>query len=262
MMHAVYFAAIVMLCCILSKGEAFGFGLKQQRRAHMVLNAGMVCDSHFKNDVYPATPRSTETKKLKFVGQAASMLGAYGSIMVSKANAAELTEQDFIECLSSMQVCKTILSYIPGFIDAQAYDSGRTNVNYLINFLAIQKQADKLVKSSLDFAEDPDAIDAAQEAAVTLGNKLTELDSTIYTVIFIPGDESGVVAPAAEKYIKMLFGYLKDTNSAFDTLLSVGSETQLANANKITTKRLADLNIKAPFLFTLKNKPPPVKQDP
>ena len=57
-------------------------------------------------------------------------------------NAAQLTEDDFIRFLSLMQVSKVILSPIKGFMEAQSYDSGRTNVKYLLDFLQIQKAAE------------------------------------------------------------------------------------------------------------------------
>lgn len=75
-----------------------------------------------------------------------------------------------------------------GFIAQQGYDAARTNVKYLLNQLQIEKAATLLIRNSIDFSEaDPDTIDRAQEQGSSLGNSLIQLDSTIYTVIFIPG---------------------------------------------------------------------------
>jgi hypothetical protein len=74
-----------------------------------------------------------------------------------------------------------------------------------------------------------------------LGNFLIQLDSTIYTVIFIPSDDSGGVPPAAEKYLKMLNGYLTNVDNAFDSLLNVGSPSQLAEAKKISDTQIKEL---------------------
>ena len=87
-----------------------------------------------------------------------------------------------------------------------------------------------------------------------LSNTLIQLDSTIYTVIFIPGDDSGKPPPAAEKYIKSLKGYYKDSVDKFDTLLTLGSEDQLSKAKEESAKQIADLEKKSPFLFKVTDK--------
>lgn len=82
-----------------------------------------------------------------------------------------------------------------GFIAQQGYDAARTNVKYLLNQLQIEKAATLLIRNSIDFSEaDPDTIDRAQEQGSSLGNSLIQLDSTIYTVIFIPGSHSSFLS--------------------------------------------------------------------
>ena len=65
-----------------------------------------------------------------------------------------------------------------------------------------------LIQQSLDFSEDSDAVDAAQEAGNRVSNTAIQLDSTLYTCVFIPSDD-GTVPPAAEKYRKQCFDFLK-----------------------------------------------------
>merc|ERR1712146_90956 len=104
----------------------------------------------------------------------------------------------------------------------------------------------------LEFAENADAIDNAVEASAQLSNTLIQLDSSIYTVIFIPGDESGKPPPAAEKYIKMIDGYYKDCIGRFDALLALGGDERLKRAAERSDAQLKDLQIKSPFLFKVK----------
>ena len=192
---------------------------------------------------------------------------------------AAVTEDQFINSLATIYTCKAIIKPIGGFVAAQAYDNARTNVKYLLNQLQIEKASNNLIKGALDFGN-PDDLDNAQEGecvyclafasnvfpltlnpqnpflsylipssvAGQLGNFLIQLDSTIYTVIFIPSDDSGGVPPAAEKYLKMLSGYLTNVDNAFDTLLKVGSPSQLAEAKKISDTQIKELP-DAKFLF-------------
>lgn len=171
------------------------------------------------------------------------------------AFAAAPTEDDFITSLATCLTSKRVLAPVKEFVTKQSYDSGRTNVNYLINFLQVQKAGELLVKSGLEFAENPDNIDNAVEASAQLSNTLIQLDSSIYTVIFIPGDESGKPPPAAEKYIKMIDGYYKDCIGRFDTLLSLAGEEQLKKATEKSNAQVKGLEMKSPFLFKMKDGP-------
>lgn len=178
------------------------------------------------------------------------------TILGSKsALAAAPTEDDFITSLATCITSKRVLAPVKEFVTKQSYDSGRTNVNYLINFLQIQKTGELLVKSGLEFAENGDNIDNAVEASAQLSNTLIQLDSSIYTVIFIPGDESGKPPPAAQKYIKMIDGYYKECIGRFDTLLSLAGEEQLMKATEKSNAQLKDLEKKSPFLFKMKDGP-------
>jgi len=152
-----------------------------------------------------------------------------------------LEEEDFVKALSLMLTCRAIMAPVGEYVKNQGYDQARTNVKYLLNQLQVEKAANVLVKTSIDFAGNSDNLEEAQEVGSSLGNALIQLDSTIYTVIFIPGDDSGGPPPAAEKYLKMLDGYLNNVNKAFNTLISLGDEGQLARAKTISDSQLKNL---------------------
>lgn len=205
----------------------------------------------------PKSARSGFVKDLGRVGERLAIAFSVSTVVLSSAGssralAAAVTEDDFINGLATCLTSKRVLAPVNGFIKAQSYDSGRTNVNYLINFLQVQKAGEMVVKSGLEFAENADNIDTAVEASAQLSNTLIQLDSSIYTVIFIPGDESGKPPPAAEKYIKMIAGYYKDCIDRFDQLLSLAGEEQLKKATVKSDAQMKDLQTKSPFLFKMK----------
>jgi hypothetical protein len=49
-----------------------------------------------------------------------------------------------------------------------------------------------------------------------VSNTAIQLDSTLYTCNFIPGDDDGLVPPAAEKYRKQCFDFLKVHTCVFN----------------------------------------------
>jgi hypothetical protein len=67
-----------------------------------------------------------------------------------------------------------------------------------------------LVQSSIDFGDDMDAIENAQEAAGKISNTAIQYDSTVYTCVFIPSDD-GTVPPNAEKYRKQAVDFYNIT---------------------------------------------------
>jgi len=173
----------------------------------------------------------------------------------TQANAAAAaTEEGFVSALSTVLTCKAILAPVEGYVKAAAYDNARSNVKYLLNQLQVEKATNSLLKGALDFSENTDALDDAADASANIGNYLIQLDSTIYTVIFIPSDDSGAVPPAAEKYLKMLYGYLQNVNKAFDLLLTLGSTEQLAAAKKLSEKQVAGLPDRAVLFKTVVKK--------
>lgn len=67
-----------------------------------------------------------------------------------------------------------------------------------------------------------------------------QLDSTIYTCVFIPS-EDGEVTPTQEKYRKQSYGFLKDLNNDLDTMISLATEKQLSTAKTQAEKTISGL---------------------
>jgi hypothetical protein len=62
-------------------------------------------------------------------------------------------------------------------------------LQFILNQLQLQKRLTLLIQNSIDFCDDMDAIDQAQEAGNRLTNTLIQYDSTVYTCVFIPSDD-------------------------------------------------------------------------
>jgi hypothetical protein len=148
-------------------------------------------------------------------------------------------DEAIVEALSTMVVSRKILEPVDKYIEFQAYDNARTNVNYILNQLQLEKIVKSLIQQSLDFCDDMDAIEAAQEAGNRVANTAIQLDSSVYTCIFIPSDD-GTVPPSAEKYRKQAYGYLASVRSDLDIFLKLASPELLAKASS-----KADSDIKA-----------------
>ena len=202
------------------------------------------------SDVVPQSPRSKLTADVQRGGSSLAFFAfTVSALGVRGASAAAVTEDDFIGSLATIITCKRILAPVQRFVSSTNYDAGRTNVNYMLNFLKVQKVGEMVVKAGLEFAENPDAIDVAVESSAQLSNTLIQLDSSIYTVIFIPGDDSSKPPPAAEKYIKMIDGYYKDSIGRFDSLLSLAGEEQIKKATAKSDNQFKELQKTQPFLF-------------
>ena len=86
-------------------------------------------------------------------------------------------EETFVGNVATMITAKRILEPVDNFVELSAYDNARTNVKYILNQLQLQKNADSLVRLSLDFTEDPDRVDAATEAAGRVTTTAQNVDS-------------------------------------------------------------------------------------
>jgi hypothetical protein len=71
------------------------------------------------------------------------------------ALAAAPSEEKYLDSLATLLTCKKILESVDNYIEVQAYDNARTNVNYLLNQLFLEKKVQQLIQQSLDFSEDP-----------------------------------------------------------------------------------------------------------
>jgi hypothetical protein len=140
------------------------------------------------------------------------------------------SEDKFVNALSALVNAKKILAPVKSYVELQGYDNARTNIYYIVNNLSLQKKADALVQSSIDVVDDESKIDLAQESASRIANTASQLDSSVYTVIFIPS-EDGSVNPTQQKYITQAYKYYDDFNKDLDDLI------QIADGNELLRKR-------------------------
>lgn len=163
----------------------------------------------------------------------------------SKADAKVAKEDDFIDNLASLMVAKEVMAPTKKYVEAQAYDSARSNIKYILNDLQLQKQVTSLIQNSIDFCDDYDAIEVAQEAGNRVANTAIQYDSTVYTCVFIPSDD-GTVPPNAEKYRNQAFNFYSAFNQDIDSLLKLGNEDQMGKARSKAALRVKGL---PPVLF-------------
>ena len=194
--------------------EGFRASLLNQRRISYSVQFGSVNDNNNDYNLIAATESSSMRKNISPVLRSAlALLVAIPTLTQtvsynSRAVAAAPSEEKYLDALATLITCKKVLESVDQYIEVQAYDNARTNVNYLLNQLFLEKKVQMLIQQSLDFSEDSDAVDAAQEAGNRVSNTAIQLDSTLYTCVFIPSDD-GTVPPAAEKYRKQCFDFLK-----------------------------------------------------
>lgn len=188
-------------------------------------------------------PRSVLNRSLEFSRQVrriaipvASLVTTYGALnkfLVRPVLAID-GEDAFINSLAVILEAKVVIIPAKGAVISQAYDKARTNVQYILDFLKLEKTVQTLLRNSIDFCDDSDAIDAAGEAASRVANTALQFDGSIYTCIFIP-TEDGTIPPSAEKYRKEAVAYYNSFITDLDTLLKVANKNQLAEAQKIAT---------------------------
>ncbi len=156
-------------------------------------------------------------------------------------------EQDYIEALSTIISAQEIIKPLKEFILNQGYDNARTNINFILNQLKFQKKIDILVQNSIDYVDDVDVIDEAQDAGTKLTNTLRELDSLVYTIIFIPS-EDGSVTPTQEKYRKQSYDVYDRLSNELDKLLRLGGNSKEFEKAKILSQ--SNLQTYPKVLFT------------
>lgn len=164
---------------------------------------------------------------------------------LTQAAGAPSASNVFINSLATVIEAREVLKPVVGFVDVQAYDNARTNIKYTVNQLRLQKTLDALVQNSLDFSDDADAIDAAADASTRIANTAQQLDSTVYTLVFIPS-EDGIPPPSAEKYVKQSKDFYGTLDSDLSVMLKVASAKQLGEAQLIAEKSLKEM---PDFLF-------------
>jgi hypothetical protein len=185
---------LILLSLSLTDGFSFSKTNTNTRQRSTYLMTGL--DSNEYESIVPKSS-SMHNKASPFFGSTVAVLGLALASMPSKAFAAPAapSEDKYLDSLATLIVCKKVLESVDNYIEVQAYDNGRTNVNYLLNQLFLEKKVQQLIQQSLDFGEDPDAIDVGQEAGSRVSNTAIQLDSTLYTCNFIPADDGGAVPP-------------------------------------------------------------------
>lgn len=187
----------------------------------------------------------------QFLGTAAALLISFGA--APSISLAASGEDVFVDNVATMIVSKKILEPVDNFVQVSAYDNARTNVKYIMNQLQLQKNADSLVRNSLDFCDDPDLIDSATEAAGRVTTTAQNVDSSVYTVVFIPASDDGSQPPNALKYRKEAIDYLKSFRNDLDLFIKVADSDRLAKAQTIANSRIKDL---PPVLFKVVKEAP------
>ena len=111
--------------------------------------------------------------------------------------------------------------------------------------MQLQKKGNALIQNSIDVTDDTDAIDKAADANNRILNTASQLDSTIYTCVFIPS-EDGTINPTQEKYRKQSYTFYDSLLKDFDDLINVSPDEEL----KIAQERVAgDLKKMPKILF-------------
>ena len=185
--------------------------------------------------------RETKTKRSqKVIGCLATLLI---SVAVNPPLAVHASEEIFVKNVATMLTSKKILEPVDNFVDKSAYDNARTNVKYITNQLQLQKNADSLVRNSLDLDPEPDSslVDAATEAAGRISTTAENVDSSVYTTIFIPPADDGTIPPSAIKYRKQALEFLKAYRNDLDALINVADNDLLAKA-KVTQDNQRTIN--------------------
>eukprot|EP00607_Mallomonas_marina_P007785 CAMPEP_0182417630 /NCGR_PEP_ID=MMETSP1167-20130531/2086_1 /TAXON_ID=2988 /ORGANISM="Mallomonas Sp, Strain CCMP3275" /LENGTH=203 /DNA_ID=CAMNT_0024591325 /DNA_START=144 /DNA_END=755 /DNA_ORIENTATION=+ len=175
------------------------------------------------------------------------------ALLFVNPSGASATEAQFLNALSGVIETKTIIKPVKDYFENQQYDQARTNIKFCINQLQLQKKVDSLVQNSIDYVDDPEVLDGIQEASARIVNTAIQLDSTVYTMIFIPS-EGGEIPPSAEKYQKQSVGYYQTLNNDLDMLIKAGNEKQIQAAS---AKAEEELKTVPKFLF--KDAKPPAK---
>ena len=114
-----------------------------------------------------------------------SSIRSVGTIMLSDGSSAK---DQFIDALATLILAKRVIEPTQNYVVIQKYDNARSNLKYVLNQLQLQKKVTYLLRNSVDFCDDIDAVEAAGEAGNRLTNTVLSFDNTVYTCIFIPTD--------------------------------------------------------------------------
>lgn len=230
--------ALAILICCFSYVTAFYNTLGSGKTPSTVLLRAM------KNDIN--IPGQTDSTVNSFAGQERNsvqaaarfftiatplVLSAYPAALFGTPSVAvaDAGRDAFVDALATIIAVKRIFEPTKKMVFDQAYDKARTNIKYCLNQLQLQKKVTVLVRNSIDFCDDMELVEAAQEAGNRLTNTAIQFDSSIYTCVFIPTDDMSI-PPNAEKYRKDAFNFYDAFNQDCDILLAVASEAEKSAA--------------------------------
>lgn len=121
-----------------------------------------------------------------------SSIRSVGTIVLSDGSSAK---DQFIDALATLILAKRVIEPTQNYVVIQKYDNARSNLKYVLNQLQLQKKVTYLLRNSVDFCDDIDAVEAAGEAGNRLTNTVLSFDNTVYTCIFIPTDSDDLGRP-------------------------------------------------------------------
>jgi|EP00624_Nannochloropsis_granulata_P000985 hypothetical protein len=108
----------------------------------------------------------------------------------------------FEECVSKLLLSKKVLQPVAKYIKIGQYDPARTNIKYVTNQFRLKKAMERIVLLAFEKDVSQSKLDEAAEVTAVIDNTLSQLDSSVYTQIFIPTD--GEISPDALKYQKQV----------------------------------------------------------
>eukprot|EP00903_Cladosiphon_okamuranus_P012890 g12036.t1 len=172
------------------------------------------------------------------VGGGTLGLAAVFSPALSKPAAAAAQSLEDLE--ADIMLCKEIFKPTLQYLKAEQFDAARTNTNYISRVINIKKKIDAFIVQANDVVDDVDTLEKAFDMAQEVDALFTNFDSSVYTIIFIPTDASGVLPPGAEKYLKQGYGFYDDINKVLDFYIGlVPPETKAAAEKLVPAKRAA-----------------------
>lgn len=183
------YMCLVLLATLASQATSFGI----QRASSSIFRTSR-CNLYLSTqNIEPKSSRDHVTSSsLRNVNRSLKLLLPFAFLASSGAATpvkAAGGEAAYINSLAILLAARTIFAPAKEYVELQAYDAARTNTQYLLNQLQFQKNLENLQRSSIDYCDDMDIIEQAQDAANRITNTLLQYDGSVYTCIFIPSDD-------------------------------------------------------------------------
>ena len=134
---------------------------------------------------------------------------------------------------------------MPEYVKNQQYDQARTNIRYCLNQLQLGKRVDDVIQKSIDYTDDPELLESIQEAAGRITNTAIQLDSTVYTLVFIPSEE-GDIPESAKKYQKQTADFYRTLDTDLELMTRAATSEQIEAAKSESATAIKSLPA---FLF-------------